>query len=179
VPREPPLLAHAASLFLAASERPDAISRRCEALQRELLGRFERVKGGREPVSLAEWAELLAAFERGSAFAREVAKWLCSMQLPSGAFPDTTASDFAYTRGTGKVFEVLALRPPAESAPSIERALHWLGAMQYRADAMFFVPEEHKSRVSGAFRHDMFDPDAWIDAAGHFLLGLARLRASE
>jgi len=174
-PRETLVLAHAASFLLAASERRAALTRRCESLQQELEGRLARAKAGGEPVSLAEWAELVAA--SSPAFAHEVARWLCSQQLPSGAFPDTTASDFVYTRGTGKVFEVIALRP-AHWMRAIERASSWLVAMQYRPDSMFFVPEEHRSVVAGGLRHDMFDADAWIDAAGHFLLGLARLERS-
>jgi hypothetical protein len=47
--------------------------------------------------------------------------------------------------------------------------------MQYRPDSMFFVPVEHRPRVMGGLRHDAYDTDAWIDAAGHVLLGLARL----
>jgi AMMECR1 domain-containing protein len=169
-PREPLVLAHAASFFLAASEGRAEVAHRCESLQRELLDRFARARSAREPMSLAGWAELGAALETSG----EIMEWLRSKQLPSGAFPDTTASDHVYSRGTGKVLEVLALRP-ADSMRAIECAVSWLLAMQYRADSMFFVPEEHRSRVSGGLRHDMFDADAWIDAAGHLILALARL----
>ena len=125
-------------------------------------------------MSLAEWAELAAAFPTDSNTSREVRDWLRSWQLPSGAFPETTTSDFVYSRGTGKVFEVLALRP-AESPGALDRALAWLLSMQYRPNSAFFVPYEHWGRVLGGLRHDYYGPDAWIDAAGHFLLGLARL----
>jgi hypothetical protein len=80
-----------------------------------------------------------------------------------------------YARGTGKVFEVLALAPN-EAPGAIDRVLGWLLSMQYRSDSAFFVPHEHWPRVLGGLRHDYYGPDAWIDAAGHFLLGLARLR---
>jgi hypothetical protein len=38
-------------------------------------------------VSVAEWAELAAAFPADSKTSREVRDWLRSWQLPSGAFP--------------------------------------------------------------------------------------------
>ncbi len=170
----PLVLAHAASFLDGAAARHAPAARKCESLRRELAERFARATAGEDPVALAEWAELAAAFPGDSKIAREVRAWLRGWQLPSGAFPETTASDFVYSRGTGKVFEVLALRP-AESPEALDRALAWLLSMQYRPDAAFFVPHEHWGRVLGGLRHDYYGPDAWIDAAGHFLLGLARL----
>ena len=171
----PLVLAHAASFLGRASNRHAPAADKCESLRLDLAGRFTRATSGEEPVSLAEWAELGAAFPAGSRTSREVCDWLRSRQLASGAFPETTASDFVYTRGTGKVFEVLALQP-AESPGALDRALRWLLSMQYRPDSAFFVPHEHWRRVLGGLRHDYYGPDAWIDAAGHFLIGLARLR---
>lgn len=168
----PLVLAHATSFLARATPRHPAAGRRTEALRHELSARFAKVTG---PVSLAEWAELGAAFPAGSRTSRDVCDWLRSRQLPSGAFPDTTESDFVYSRGTGKVFEVLALRPD-ESPGVLDRALGWLLSMQYRPDSAFFVPREHWPHVLGGLRHDYYGRDAWIDAAGHLLLGLARLR---
>jgi hypothetical protein len=175
VPREPLVLAHVASFFAAL---PDSwrgeTSERCASLRRELSHRFTQAKSESSPMSLAEWAEMAAAFPVGSGPSREVTEWLTTKQLDSGAFPESTARDFAYTRGSGKILEVLALEPQ-ECKTAIERCLNWLYPMQYRPDSMFFVPEEHRSLVVGGFRHDAFDTAAWIDAAAHFLLGLARL----
>jgi AMMECR1 domain-containing protein len=167
------VLAHAASFFRAVPNHRDA-SRRGEALERELEARFSRARRDAAPLSLAEWAELVLAFPPDSRASREVAEWLVSRQLQGGAFPSSTASDFVYSRGTGKVFEVLASRP-RDSQDALERSFAWLASMQYRPDSMFFVPDEHRARVLGGLRHDAFDTTAWIDAAGHLLLGLARL----
>jgi AMMECR1 domain-containing protein len=170
----PLVLAEAASFLERVSARHPRAGEKCESLRRELLERFTSARASDEPVNLAEWAELGAAFPVGSRGSREVLDWLRSQQLPSGAFPETTSSDFVYARGTGKVFEVLAL-DAGESSSGVDRALRWLLSMQYRADSVFFVPYEHRRRVVGGLRHDYYGPDAWIDAAGHFLLGLARL----
>jgi hypothetical protein len=169
VPQGPLVLAHAAALLHLASTRNASAAHRCALLRDELDERFRRAVRGDTPVSLAEWAEV-------AVWSRDVAAWIRAQQLPSGAFPDTTLSDFAYTRGTGKIFEVLAVEP-AESMQVLQRAAVWLRAMQYRADAVFFVPEEHRPLVLGGFRHDAYNIEAWIDAAGHFLIGLARLES--
>jgi len=181
---ERPVLAgsHALAFLRAVSPRRSEVADACISLEAALSERFRRTAEGASPASpaspasLAEWAELAVACPPGSPGARVVRDWLARQQLPSGAFPDTTATDFAYSRGTGKVFEVLAA---ADGAPTdvITRALRWLLSMQYRDDSVFFVPAEHRSRVLGGLRHDAFDADAWIDAAGHLLLGVARLAA--
>jgi hypothetical protein len=134
-----------------------------------LYDEFRRARDGNAALSLAEWAELSMSFDADSKEARDIDGWLRSLQLADGSFPESTASRFAYARGTGKVFEVLA-RTDAES-----RALGWLRKMQYRPDSVFFVPREHRARVLGGLRHDVYDTDAWVDAAGHLLIGLARL----
>jgi hypothetical protein len=171
----PLVLAHAASFLDRASAHHAPAARRVQALRDGLASAFARACSSETPVNLAEWAELVAAFPADSRVANEVGDWLRTKQLASGAFPETTASDFVYSRGTGKVFEVLSLRA-GDSEPATGRALQWLLSMQYRPDSAFFVPHEHWSRVLGGLRHDYYGPDAWIDAAGHFLLGLARLR---
>jgi AMMECR1 domain-containing protein len=170
----PIVLAEAASLLDRVSVRQPRAARRCESLRSELLERFRRARSSGRSVALAEWAELGAALPARSEASREVLDWLRDQQLPSGAFPESTHSDFVYSRGTAKVFEILALRP-TESPGAVDRALGWLFSMQYRPDSVFFVPCEQRRRVEGGLRHDYFGPDAWIDAAGHLLLGLARL----
>jgi hypothetical protein len=173
----PLVLAHATSFLDRASACHAPAGHKCESLRRDLAERFARATAAEQPVSLAEWAELGAASPVDSTTSRDVRDWLRSWQLSSGAFPESTASDFVYSRGTGKIFEVLAVRP-AEAPSAIDRAFGWLRSMQYRPDSAFFVPHEHWGRVLGGLRHDYYGPDAWIDAAGHFLLGLARLRES-
>ena len=166
-------LAQALSLLTQSPHRADA-ARRADSIPGELQRLFDhaRARQSETPMSLAEWAEV-AALPVPSGLAQDVWSWLCAQQLPSGAFPDTTASDFVYSRGTGKIFEVLALGP--DDGGAVERAGRWLLAMQYRADSMFFIPTEHRALVLGGLRHDPFNADAWIDAAAHLLLGLARL----
>ena len=171
-PSSPLVLAHALS-FLGGVAGPSG------ELVSQLTQRFDAALAGTSAVSLAEWAEVAMAplGGAGGALAARVRRWLCSLQLPSGAFPDTTTSDFTYSRGTGKIFEVLSAAP-AETSAATAGALSWLRSMQYRPDSVFFIPTEHRDRVLGGLRHDAFDADAWIDAAGHLLLGLARLRGA-
>jgi len=166
--------AHVASFLRCVADRRADAAVRCEATARELEARFAGARAAGSPMSLAEWAEVALASPASTSLARDVRQWLSAQQLPTGAFPDTTASGFVYSRGTGKVFEVLASGPPGAEAAATQ-ALGWLLAMQYRPDSAFFVPVEHRARVLGGLRHDYFDADAWIDAAGHLLLGLARL----
>ncbi len=163
---------HAASFSREAAARDADAARRAGSLGGALYEEFRRARDGGSPMSLAGWAELAAAFSSDSPQAREITGWLRSYQLPDGSFPDTTASRFAYTRGTGKVFEVLA-RTCSDAEPALERSLGWLRTMQYRLDSVFFVPEEHRARVLGGLRHDVYDTAAWVDAAGHLLIGLA------
>jgi AMMECR1 domain-containing protein len=174
VTAEPLILAQTASLLLDAESRgyPEVGGGR--ELQRDLSDRFSRALAGDAPLSLAEWAEMVAAFPPESRPSRDALSWLLSFQLPSGAFPSTTRSEFVYTRGTGKIVEVLALHPRT-AASALDRSLGWLASMQYRPDSTFFVPVEHRARVLGGFRHDAFDTSAWIDAAAHVLLAAARL----
>ena len=129
-------------------------------------------------MNLAQWAELVNTFWGvDQPFAEKVLDWLKAQQLPSGAFPESTASDFVYTRGTGKISEVLAL-DPERNRTAIEAVLPWLIAMQYDEENTFFIPPEARPKILGAFRHDYLNPEAWVDSAGHVLLGGARLLVS-
>lgn len=126
-------------------------------------------------VNLALWAELVNVFSGlDEEFSNRVADWLKQQQLPNGAFPDSTISDFVYVRGTGKILEVLALEPK-KNKEAIETSLEWLLSTQYNDENTFFVLEEIRPRIIGGFRHDYFNQEAWIDATGHILLGAARL----
>jgi len=177
VPTELPVLvaSHALALLgllARAGDGSGALSKYQDALVRDLAARFARARSEAAPASLAEWAELGMAPDPETA--REVRDWLSLQQLSSGAFPDTTTSDFVYTRGTGKIFEVLAESRAPLHEEAATSALKWLVRMQYRTDSAFFVPSEYRPQVLGAIRHDYTDTDAWIDSAGHLLLGLAR-----
>jgi AMMECR1 len=168
-------LSQALSLLALASPRIPEAATRADALERVLAGRFTRAQSSGAALSLAEWAELAAVrTDTPSAPSGDVARWLAGLQLHSGAFPNTTASDFVYSRGTGKVFEVLAARK-RDHAENVDAALAWLISMQYTADSAYCIPDEHKPRLIGGLRHDYFHMDAWIDGAAHLLLGVARL----
>ena len=133
----------------------------------------EQARGGAQ--NLALWAEAVNA-SRGvdDAFSLRVEKWLVSRQLSDGSFPASTKGGLPYARGTGKIFEVLALNPEKNSAV-IKKTLTWLVSMQYDRESAFFIRPEIYSNINGAFRHDDLNQEAWIDAAGHVLLGVARL----
>ncbi|OHA18390.1 MAG: hypothetical protein A2664_04935 [Candidatus Taylorbacteria bacterium RIFCSPHIGHO2_01_FULL_46_22b] len=104
----------------------------------------------------------------------EIEQWLVSQQLPNGSFPIWCNSSFAYTRGTGKIFEVLALYPDHYSN-AIEKSFEWLVQMQYTEDSLYFADPAFRKKAIGGFRHDHANTEAWIDSASHFLLGAARL----
>lgn len=172
---EPILYSQAATFFVR--EHPTTAGRLLDLVQNRFLEK------GNAPRSLAAWAEAAhAAFlysraAREGSFGdlyREVKEWLTGHQLENGAFPDFPGSRFAYTRGTGKIFEVLALEPEA-NRDALQRSLRWLFAMHYSEENTFFVPERIRHEVIGGFRHDDLNHEAWIDAAGHFLLGAARI----
>jgi hypothetical protein len=46
--------------------------------------------------------------------------------------------------------------------------------MQYLPENSYFIPEKNLDYAIGGFRHDYFNPDLWIDSAGHFLLAASR-----
>ncbi|MFY9461955.1 MAG: AMMECR1 domain-containing protein, partial [Candidatus Sungiibacteriota bacterium] len=149
-----------------------------ENLAKILKENFDKNLKSRQPMSLAVWAELVNTFrDVEPEFSQKVAEWLMGNQLQNGAFSESTASDFVYTRGTSKIFEVLALEQE-KNKEAIEKALDWLFSMQYDEENAFFVPEEIRPKILGAFRHDYFNHETWIDSAGHLLLGATRLRAT-
>ncbi len=134
-------------------------------------------------MQLAVWAELanlyLKLFEiQNNSFhlqtVRKVIDWLLSYQLGNGSFRAANDSDssFIYTRGTGKIFEVLAGSP--EFRDAAEKSLVWLLTTQYTEENTFFTPKDIRLKIVGALRHDYFNQEAWIDSAGHFLLGASR-----
>lgn len=123
----------------------------------------------------AFWPEAVIAYTFSDPeFSEEVTRWLLDHQKPDGSFMMSKQSDFSYTRGTGKIIEVLAPQVKRHLYP-LQNACQWMFSMQYTADNLFFVDPKVRQQLVGAFRHDMGNPDAWIDSAGHFILGASRM----
>lgn len=121
----------------------------------------------------ASWASAVEAFwDIDRTFALEIAKWITARQHPDGSFPTSPTNSKPYTRGTGKIAEVLALDPARRE--EVERALSWLCSMQYSADTMFFVPPESRNIISGSLRHDYLNWESWTDSVAHFLIAISR-----
>ncbi len=93
------------------------------------------------------------------------------LQTPEGSFRNYTGQDagLTSTRGTGKILEILALKPKCYGR-AIERALSWLRSVQYSPDAGTVG-----MLLADGFKHDVDNPQAWIDANGHTLTGLVSL----
>jgi len=148
---------------------------KAEALRHELRARFERGMHRKENMDLAVFAELVNVFHVSDPiFSNKVVEWLINQQKNDGSFPQSTTSAFSYTRGTGKIFEVLALAPHDHEKQLFD-AVNWLSNMQYDEQNLFFVIPQRHDVLRGGFRHDYQNPDAWIDAAGHVLLGISRI----
>lgn len=132
------------------------------------------------PMNIAVWAETAHACSMFSdpAVSKSIVEWMLQYQDKDGSFPRDTRGGLQYTRSIGKIFEILSLWPKTYSE-ELTRALSWLLAMQYTEDSSYFVPKETRAKFLGGFRHDMLNADAWIDAAGHIVLGGARLKKYE
>ncbi len=172
---EPLTFAQIASFFkmIRADHR---FSTPFENLTRILKEKFAASLESGRAENLAVWAELAHSFHGShEIFYQRVNDWLKGHQLSDGAFPESTIGGVPYTRGTGKVFEVLAL-DPGKNKDAIDMCLAWLLSMQYDQENTFFIREEIRPKVIGGFRHDYLTVEAWIDAAGHVLLGVSRLR---
>lgn len=171
---EPLLFSHIAGFFQEAGK-----SALTEDIRMQLREQFEKTLLASGPMNLAVWAELASIFfKKDPALSTRVSDWLAGQQLPSGAFPSSTVSNFVYTRGTGKIFEVLALQPERYKQ-QLRAALTWLCSMQYNEESAFFIEENIRPRVLGALRHDCTNQDAWIDSVGHLLVGWARFSRKE
>lgn len=141
--------------------------------------RFQSARNLGRPISLAEYADLLVLVPAlwGSAAHEydEISSWYLTQQHEDGSFPNLTTGGLAYTRGTAKIFESLAFDPERHAA-ALRSVLGWLARMQYTEGSMFFIPTERRELFEGSFRHDVCNPEAWPDAAGHVLVGATRLR---
>lgn len=172
---EPLRFAQIASFLKIISRMNRQFSVPFENLTKVLKENFEKGLKDNSEMNLAVWAELVNTFNGiDDYFSGKVADWLKAKQLPSGAFPESTSSDFIYTRGSSKILEVLALEPE-KNKKEIEKVLAWLMSMQYTKENTFLIPKEIRPKIIGSFRHDYFNPEAWIDSAGHMLLTGARL----
>jgi hypothetical protein len=167
---EPVLVAQAAKFLFITGHKDQA-----SYILSELRSRFYKNRQKGIPMSLAAWAEVgNIAFEDDIKFAHEVLDWIVRHQLENGAFPDTSSSNFVYTRGTGKIFEVLAVDHDRYKN-AITNSLKWLFSMQYIGETDWFIPLEYRGKVLGSFRHDYINTEAWVDSVAHVLLGASRL----
>lgn len=148
-----------------------------ENVLKNLKNNLEKEINWQKDINLALWAETANTFFGiDREFYKKIIAWLLSRQMPNGAFTESTDSNFAYTRGTGKILEVLATET-LNVSDEISKALKWFTSMQYDEENTYFVPYEIRPKIIGGFRHDYFNQEAWIDSAGHFLLAGARLLA--
>jgi AMMECR1 domain-containing protein len=136
-----------------------------------LRARFARAKES-ETFMPVNWAETVALFwDEDRAFAHTVAD-----RIAACIFPDEkrARSLFAYTRGAGKILEVLALDKKRYHG-EIERLEKWLQTMQYTEASSYFIPSDVRPRMLGALRHDWGNTDAWSDSVAHCLVAAARM----
>ena len=180
---EPILMANMATLFaLQASDNPSLL-REGKAFAGQVFDDFQTKLNEKKHIQLAQYPELAHALELlyrltgEDIYAKKVTQvkeWLLAQQFGNGAFPSDTHSSFIYSRGTGKIFEMLAATPELHTK-ALEKSFKWLARMQYGEDNAYFVAPAFRSRIHGGLRHDHANSEAWIDSAGHFLLGIARI----
>lgn len=174
---EPVLFSHSVSLAIAISGLDDITPNLLEGVISMLREKFNENLNQGKYMYLAHWAELVNAFVSiDSKFSGNVAVWLKEQQLLSAERFSSTTSNSTNTPVIAKIFEVLALDPEGNHN-ALEKNASWLMCFQYTADSAFFVRDDVLPFVLGGFRCNYFNPDARIDAAAHFLLGVARLRS--
>lgn len=123
----------------------------------------------------ALFAEAVVAYRTlDPSFSRSVADWLVTHQKSDGSFRLSRRTAWSHTRGTAKIFEVLATQPDRYHDVLV-RTHAWLEAMQYTETNTFFIAPSFRKEVIGGMRHDHGNPDVWIDATAHHLLGIARI----
>lgn len=127
---------------------------------------------------LASWASAAEVFWNiDRKLALEIAAWISRYQNSDGSFPTSPTNPKPYTRGTGKIAEILALNPDWNG--KTEKALSWLCSMQYHADITFFMPPESRLQVLGSLRHDYLNWESWTDSVAHFILATTRFLQSK
>ncbi len=163
---------------------------------------FENNLKNKVNMDLASWAELanlyLKIFRFSGDFsswetAKKIIDWLLKYQLESGAFVSNPRSNFVYTRGSGKIAEVLAAFVSFGKLKKVDtnfdlnyyeeclfKVFNWLKTTQYLEQSTYSVSSQiEKNKVIGGFRHDYFNPELWIDSAGHFILAASRFLNSK
>ena len=160
---------------------------KAEELLNIVLREYERRVESGDNLELARFPELIPLLriignlnaDQGMVQkSEEISQWYVSQQLRDGSFPSAVGSHFSYVRGSGKIFEVLCLEPEKNKA-CIGRIAGWLSEMQYDENNTYFVEENIRKEIIGGFRHDYINQSVWIDAVGHVLIGVARLKGAQ
>lgn len=193
IPRDPIVLSQISSFFGVLVLNGNATYLKWALRLADLCKRdFDSPSNSVNSRSLARYAGLFNAFfilykcTGNKVFlqkSKDVAIWLLRNRLESGAFKNTEKDTFVYSRGTAKVLECLSIfNHMSKSEKSllgnfdayIVHSFNWLINMQYNSKNTFSVDSDSASKFYGGFRHDYFNADAWIDAAGHFLVAVSR-----
>lgn len=150
-----------------------------ENIVMKILKNFQDKEKKWEEIDLASYAELpkllleVSKFsEKKDFFEKEsgiIINWYLDKQNEDGSFYSSTTNIFSYTRGTGKVLEVLT-GIDGVSKEKLERGLIWCMNMQYGEENSYFIPKEWQAVCIGGLRHDYFNQEIWIDGIGHMLI---------
>ncbi len=174
---EPILFSQIALLILDESEHDEHVEI-ADRLLKQVKADFENKLKSNEAIDLASYADLVTLYQkfgeqRGESTlldeAAALAHFYVTRQLASGAFPLHTKAGYGTTRGSGKIFEVLANRPEF-SLDQRQRLLLWLSVMQYTDKNSYCIPKERQLQVWGGLRLETTQPNLWIDSVGHLLL---------
>jgi Squalene-hopene cyclase C-terminal domain len=99
--------------------------------------------------------------------------WFLRQQKADGSFVGMVGLQFAYTRGTGKVLEALAVYGLPDSDPVFQKTLQWLNSLQYTQENSYFVPKDLQGKILGSFRHDEQNATVWLDSSAHYLVAIS------
>ena len=155
-----------------------------EKLVSNVLSSFKDKEKRNEEIDLASYAELSKLLLETSVFSKDedyfkkeserIVKWYLDKQNEDGSFYSSSYNTFSYTRGTGKILEVL-IGLEGISKEKIEKAFVWSMNMQYNGENNYFIPKDFQSICNGGLRHDYFNQEIWIDGIGHLLIAFANL----
>ncbi len=172
-----------ASLLFEAGESNKSYLEHSKKITKDIYTQWEELVQKKEEISLAEYAELVPLLFyythtiKDSFFSEKeyanIMNWYSSQQNTNGSFSNTTISPYTYTRGTGKIFEALAI--DSTLADVNKKTLAWLLQFQYTEESFFAVKPEFQKKLEGSIMHDHFNHTSWIDSAGHILIGISRL----
>lgn len=180
---QPILVANLATLFLLRCGNSYPFLEDGISLAEQVLAHFKSKLEAKKRIQLAEYPELAHVLELISQVtgekiymdkALQVKEWLVAQQFENGSFPSHSGSYFVYSRGTGKIFEVLA-GSYREYGAAVDKSFRWLSDMQYGEHNTYFASPMFRNRITGGLRHDYANSEAWIDGSAHFLLGISRL----